>query len=257
MRLTTKITLLQVAAIAVIVATVSTLGYFFGLKEYTRLELAEHQRDLKRLEFALDQQRQNIVTITSDWAFWDEMLAFVAGGARDEQFVASTVSASSLLTINIYSAVWFDSVSHPLIAVNLDPDSRAEVKANSFSIYLDGHRQQLVPSDISRTASGFVRTGDGQIWLYAVLPITDSKQSAPAAGQLLFARPLDDSLLETISQSVQIPVELFPPEHPELQSSLPSGDLDPRYAFCLEQDPLRHGLVFIRDPGNQVIGGLR
>ncbi len=200
--LQSKVSLTLAALIAVFVVASWLVLDIVITPAFHELELKTAQSDLKRAEMSLQSDIHNLHTVTSDWAYWDDIYLYVQGsnpGFEDSNLDRTTLDTLGLDFLAVFardgSLVW----SQALIA-----DEVAD--ATSLGILTPG---DVVADAISRHAgpesdtTGIVATDQGPA-IVSSLPILTSDSEGPNAGALIMGQFLDDARLARLREQTEV-----------------------------------------------------
>ena len=190
MSLRTK-TLLMIAAVSAAAIVMALLVFYpVMMSRFSILESEAARDDIERVNSALSYFTEQLGSVCDDWAYWDDMHAFAQ--APSQAFKDSNLSGGApFTTLNLGLVVIADSEGNPVYAGGYDHQSGTEVEVGAG--VLDTLREKGV---ISRTpgeessSTGLVEL-DGVVWEVASRPILTTGGAGPAAGTVVFARPLE------------------------------------------------------------------
>ncbi|MGB0466528.1 MAG: diguanylate cyclase [Pontibacterium sp.] len=172
------------------------------LPEIETLEKNNRLVDLKRVEQGLNQELNRLSASAKDWAIWDDTYAYVQAPSSDYEqsnLVGSTLdglNADVLLIVNRSGRVVARLYSERLDSLIRLP----LIHADRWSL---DHTLRTLP----KYETGVLETTHGPL-LIASSPIMDSEESQLPQGTLFFGRLVDKAYIQSLSEQLQLPVEL-------------------------------------------------
>ena len=200
--LQSKVSLTLAALIAVFVAASWLVLDIVITPAFEELELKTAQSDLKRAEMSLQSDLYNLHTVTSDWAYWDDIYLYVQGanpGFEDSNLDRTTLDTLGLDFIAVLAAdsslVWSQALIRDEVtgATSLG----LFVRGDSIDDALSTHE-----SDDSDT-TGIVATVAGPA-LVSSLPILTSDSVGPNVGALVMGQFLDEDRLNRLREQTEV-----------------------------------------------------
>ncbi len=221
--LQSKVSLTLAALIAVFVAASWLVLDIVITPAFEELELKTAHSDLKRAEMSLQSDLYNLHTVTSDWAYWDDIYLYVQGanpGFEDSNLDRTTLETLELDFIAIFAAdgslVW----SQALISGEVAAATTLGLftRGDSIDVALSTHA-----SDEGDT-TGLVATAEGPA-LVSSLPILTSDSTGPNVGALVMGQFLDEDRLTRLREQTEVDMhwDLVVADAP-MESSTSLGD---------------------------------
>ena len=147
------------------------------------------EADLRRLQTLLHSQQQNLLHTLLDYSRWDDTLSFL--DTRSSAYLKNNYTRDSLDNLGIDLVLFLSTDLQVLEGLQLQ-DGRLQTVTTQNPLW-----QQLKPILAQRSQDELnegiklVLWAEGTAVQLAIGPITDSDQSQPTAGWLVFARHLD------------------------------------------------------------------
>ncbi len=142
-----------------------------------------------------------------DWAQWDDTYAFI--NDRNETYKESNLANTTLANLEINFMLFLNSEGDVVFAKLIDINA-SETELPSETVV------SAITSDPGITEAITTVSGvselieyEGRLLLVEGLPILPTDGDGPARGIMLFARFLDPSLIESLTELTQLPIELF------------------------------------------------
>lgn len=215
--------------------------------EFTKLENREVQEHTRRVELALENASKQLSSKATDWAQWDDTYKFMLD--KNEDYLHSNISFETLSAISV-SHVVYRSIDG-LLVKGYEVDYISE-KVNSLS----NEAQKILAESTSTLAgstpeaikSGFILV-DNKPYIYAAIPIFDSRRAEVCRGSLLFSIALDQKFTDLLAEQTRLKIRLL--SIPELVDSkhldinlIKSSKIP--VAFAISNDEIR-GYELLRD----------
>ncbi|TVQ09868.1 MAG: HAMP domain-containing protein [Leptolyngbya sp. DLM2.Bin27] len=220
-------------------------------RSYSRLEQQDAQRNLQRVDEALEGDLAQIHRLTEDWAAWNDTYSFIQD--RNPDFIKSNLSKYAL------ESLWLNAVA----LVNRDGElvygTGYDVESRTFSpLPADLARQITAGSPLTQFPhlayhhQGIV-TVNGHLMLVVIEPILRSDATGPSQGALLMGRYLDTKAVDAIALRTRLTLKI----HPLNQGKLP-GDLLPTVANLeqvMRQGKGRDIATLVRPQNAEILSG--
>ncbi len=196
--------------LVLILLVFSVISYWSTRQLLTRSQQLHEQKfaeaDLRRLQTLLHSQQQNLLHTLLDYSRWDDTLSFL--GTRSSAYLKSNYTRDSLDNLGVDLVLFLSTDLHVLEGLYLH-DGRLQAVAAHNPLW-----QQLKPILAQRKQRELnegvklVLWAEGTAVQLAIGPITDSDQSQPAAGWLVFARHLDTSRQQRLQSETGVDFSL-------------------------------------------------
>lgn len=233
---------------------------YFLTRSFLELEKDRADRDLARVDQALDQINNSLYTFTSDWSHWNDLYDYMQG--KNPQFVPNNLNMSAYVNSNINLMTFWNNENKLVVGSAIDTDNQ------KISAYHRGLEKYIYPGsivfnrkDVNKDLSGYVLTDEG-ILLLAACAITDGDKIQPPLGAAIFGRNLNQDLVDQIIDTTKVNLQLIQLKTINTDAYLKKimGLLtkDPRghYSSPITNDTLQ-GYTLIKDIFNNPIGMFR
>lgn len=198
---------------------VSALSYFVLNRSFDSFERAGAAETLNRVQTVLRRDTQSLSGVVVDYAYWDELYAFMSdqrAGFMDENF-----TVASLRNLQVHATVLFDLSGEPLVARFSQNGQLESALPPSWMAHLAN----------SAVAQACASAGHGLIWggndplSVAYAPIRNTAQDRPSRGCFVLVRHLDSTYRASVSELVGVEFTLLrEPGLPASQYRLPNGN---------------------------------
>ena len=208
----------------ILVATLYAVFAQNWLQTIYRYEQNAIQRDLQRVEKALERELDNLSAITGDWAIYDETYQFVQD--LNPAFIETNPTPST-----------FANLSLNLIAI-VSPDGTIafagffDLEKGEFTPYPSELLQALRPGSLlldhpnpDSEVKGLLPVNDRYL-MVASRPILTSAKQGPIRGAVIFGRFLDAAIEAALAEQTQTALRLF---------TIEKASADPKLAAILRQ----------------------
>jgi diguanylate cyclase (GGDEF)-like protein len=174
------------------------------LKSYLNLEQEHANRNLARVDDALDQISYSLYTFTADWSHWDDLYLYVQG--KNPDFVANNLKLPAYLNSSINLLTYWDTKGNLLVGTAIDTEKK---KLTEYPQDLD---QYIYPGSLllknKQETRGLIALNN-KIMLIASSSITDGNKHKRPLGTTVAGRYLSNELIKKISQITKVDVELY------------------------------------------------
>jgi len=211
------------------------------LQSYIDLEARDARDKVKRVEYALSKQIDDMAALNEDWAAWDDTYAYVQ--KPNDTFI----------TQNVYDK-WFVATNINLIAIaNLDGQlvynqmfdlqamKEMSLPADFKTHFAPGGIILRLPTEQSKV-SGIILL-DGRPLRVVSRPILTSTRQGPVMGTLVFGRYLDQAEIDDLSSTTRLAVSLHVNDDPQLPADVRSAQTQLTASAQIAVQPLNADAV--------------
>lgn len=183
---------------------------FFLIRSFLELEKDRANRDLARVNQALDQIDYSLYTYSSDWSHWNDLYDYMLG--KNPSFVPNNLNMTAFTNSTINMISYWDSQGKLMIGTSVDTDNAKYVG------YPPGLEKYIYPGsllldrkDVNNDIRGFVFTKRG-IMMIAANAVTDGDKIKPPLGVSIFGRILSPKIMQKIQDTTKLNLELYLPD---------------------------------------------
>ncbi len=180
----------------------------FLIQSFLNLEQDRADRDLGRVDQALDQVSYSLFTFTSDWSHWNDLYDYAKG--TNTSFVPNNLNMTAYVNSNINLMTFWDKEGKLLVGTSVDTENQ---KLIAYPAGLEKYlypKSILMVRDVNKEIRGYVLTSQG-IMLIASCALTDGDKLLPPMGTSIFGRNLDTELVKKIADTTKVDVQLYLP----------------------------------------------
>jgi diguanylate cyclase (GGDEF)-like protein len=198
---------------------VSALSYFALNRSFDSFERSAAAETLKRVQTVLRRDSQTLGGVVVDYAYWDELYAFMSeqrDGFMDENF-----TVASMRNLQVHAAVVFDLAGEVLGARFSHNGQLGNELPASWMAYLTG----------SAVAQACTTVGHALIWAeddplsVVFAPIRNTTVDRPSRGCFVLVRRLDSTYRASVAELVGVDFTLLrAPGLPTSQHRLADGE---------------------------------
>ncbi len=150
---------------------------YFLLRSFLELEHDRADKDLGRIDQALEQVGHSLYTFTSDWAHWNDLYEYMKGS--NPGFVPNNLNMSAYVNSNINLMTFWDMSGKVAVGSSIDTDNQKIIA------YYPGLEKYIFPKsivfdrqDVNKDLTGNILTSRG-IMMIAACAITDGDKLQP------------------------------------------------------------------------------
>jgi two-component system, NtrC family, sensor kinase len=179
------------------------------------LENRQMLQNLGRTQAALDNEIKAMATTVTDYAWWDDTYNFIQD--HNSAYIESTLADSIFPNSQLNIVVLFDTNGKTVFARAYDLKQEAVVTVpTSLDNFFSQHPDFLLPPQDERTVhTGIILLPEGPL-VIATSQILTSQSAGPSKGALLMGYYLEGSRIQSIADSVRLPVEIRRLDDPQL-----------------------------------------
>jgi diguanylate cyclase (GGDEF)-like protein len=179
----------------------------FLIRSFLQLENDRADRDLGRVDQALDQFDYSLYTYTSDWSHWNDLYEYMQG--KNPSFVPNNLNMTAFVNSTINLMTYWDKEGKLAVGTAIDTDK------SQYMGYPKGLEQYIYPGsllldrkDVSKDVRGYVLTNKG-VMMIAAVAITDGDKAQPPIGASIFGRLLSDKIVQKIEDTTKLSLKLY------------------------------------------------
>ena len=195
---------LTIVLLTLLLYTVSTTVL---LKSYEVIEQSLMHENTVRVSGAIRNYSTALNIKLRDWAQWDDTYAFI--NDQNETYQESNLANTTLANLEINFMLFLNADGGVVFAKLIDLDeSEIELPTDALVSTLT-RNAGIAEALTSLSGVSELVQYDEKILLIEGLPILPTDGSGPARGMMFFGRFLDPSLIESLTELTQLPIELF------------------------------------------------
>lgn len=177
-------------------------------KEFAAIEESQLIDDIHRVERALTERRENLLSKTVDWGQWDDSYQFIAD--QNEEYPTANITYDTLGAIGMSHVLFFDKEANFVTGWVLDVAREEAIRLTKeqsdittpFADYVKGQTE---------ASTGFVSQGT-KSYLVAQSPILNSERTSSSRGYFLFAMPMHDEFIKGLAVQTELNLAKSTPE---------------------------------------------
>jgi len=194
---------------------------FFLLRSFIQVELARTDRNLGRIDQALDQNNNALYTFTSDWAHWDDLYAYMQGKKPD--FIPGNINMTAFQNSTVNFMTFWDVNGKLMMGTAVDTDNGKFIAyPKKLQDFLYPNSKLLSRKDLNKDLRGYVLLPGGVMEVVAI-GISNGDKTMPSLGAMVTGRWLSPLILKKIADQTKLNVELILPH--QLQSDSHLNDI--------------------------------
>lgn len=179
----------------------------FLLQSFLELEHDRADKDLSRVDQALDQVSYALYTFTSDWSHWTDLYEFMQGKKPD--FIPNNINMTAFVNSNINILSYWNNEGKLVVGSAVDTDKGKIIAfPKGLEKYIYPGSLLLDRKDVEKDVRGYMLVDSG-IMLVAASAVTDGDKALPILGAMVNARNLDQALVNKISETTKVDLKLF------------------------------------------------
>ncbi|HEX2548220.1 MAG TPA: CHASE4 domain-containing protein [Gammaproteobacteria bacterium] len=260
MSLHKKLFVISIVAWALVMGAVLFQSYFFILKDYRDLEDKDIQGLFHRAQEAISRTVESLNTLNVDWAHWNDTYEFLK--KKNETYIKENIlNKTTYKDIKQNFLLFFDNSSNYFYGSAYDQKTQDFTKVPpSLLNYLEQHKLILKHEDVSDHVGGFISLPEGYA-LISSYAVSNGEATEKSIGNIVMGYYFNEQRLKKLSETLQIPLSLIPPEkfnnNPEITSSLEQLEKGQEYFSVLYDKSTIHIYTLFKDVENKLIGLLR
>jgi sensor domain CHASE-containing protein len=169
---------------------------------FDNLELASAEKNIARVEKAIQNDLRNLSAIVGDWAPWDDAHAFARG--ENPGFPKSNLDLATMINLDVDLVIIYDVNGTVLWSHLLRNGEKADY--SSLGVLNKDNPQSaalIYHTRLDSRVEGLVQTGLGPMQLSSQ-PIITSSKAGPVAGTMLMGRFFDTETMAALQERTEV-----------------------------------------------------
>lgn len=209
MSLRAKTLIILALTLTALLVTLYAAGTRIVLGSFKRLEQQQIRDNTRRVVNALDGDLQNLLTLTTDWAAWDDTYAFV--DSVDPAYITSNLVDSTFADHGLNLLLVVNTAGEMVYGRAFDTRAQQQTDLPSGLYPYLGHGTALYAPmrESNQPRAGLLLLPEGLVHM-ASHPILTSEVEGPVRGVLMMGRFLDERYLRTVAERTRLAFNIYP-----------------------------------------------
>ena len=182
--------------------------------QFQNLENQRAERNIRRISAVLDDRFSQLSSKLTDWTNWDDTYKFIQD--NNQQYIDSNLIPESFRDIGVDEALFINKKGGLVASILSTEEDEPDFPEDLYSKFSTGSALLKMNPDTNHS-QGIIRTDDG-ILLFASREVLKSDQSGPAMGVIVFARYLDEKMINSLKDLTQFEAIMYLWDDPNLPS---------------------------------------
>lgn len=210
------ITLMLISSI-VLTATIYFVSNFVILKSYESIEQSLVEKNIIRVDEAIQNYNTGVNIKLRDWAQWDDTYQFIQD--HNDQYKESNLSTITLINLEINLMLFLNQKKEVVFSRAVDLASGEEADSARTAAILALKTPLVEHRDQGSSQGGIVANGS-DLLLVQSLPTVKSSGEGPVNGTIMFARSLDANMITALENLTQLSLEIFVYDAPQMPNDV-------------------------------------
>jgi len=246
MTLRNKALIIIISISLLLISLVNASARFILLKSFANLEEEYSKKNIQRAYKAIDNEKKSLLTTARDYAIWDDTYQFAQD--LNPEYITSNIAPETFISLGINLFMVTDNAGQVISSQGHDLNTSSELPISEDILRLISGSSIFRDPGLETQSAGFVLIGD-QVLLLAYHSILTSRAEGPPRGLLILGRIVDDSFVEHIADTIQLPLGIEAFENSamrfELETAEPVPGSQPGAALKkLDADNIAGNIVF-------------
>ncbi len=232
-------------------------SHYLLLHNFLSLENERANRDLNRVNQALEQNGTTLYTYAADWSHWTDAYNFMNG--KNPNFVTNNFKMPTFINSNINVITYWNNQGKQVAGKAIDTMTQQYAQyPKGFENYIYADSPWVKAQDNQR---GYILTADG-IMIIVSTSITDGDKRQPPLGKAIFGRLLSSNIIQHINKTTQVNTVLYLPDQIAASSALTkalqtASTQSAGFIISPYDKNTLHGYIVIKDINGKSIGMLQ
>lgn len=234
------ISLTLIGLIGILYAVLQTIT----MDSFAELEMQNTTNNVERALNALDDDIAGLVTMTNDWATWDDTYRFIED--RNEKYIAVNPTDEGMMALRVNVMLFINSSGEIVYSKGFDLENEQEVTVpQSLMAHLTSDSLLLNHPDTESSISGTLLLPEGPM-LVASEPILTSDGEGPVRGSLVWGRYLDDTEVSGLAETTRLSLTVH---------QLSESELPPDFELAHSELTSAETTTFVRPLDREFVAG--
>jgi PAS domain S-box-containing protein len=213
--------LFSAVSILLAIGLIGGLAYLIVLQSFIHLEDQQSLEHMQRARSALDEQIGGVRMFSEDWAHWDATNHFVWD--KNPDYIESNLANDAFSTLGMDVAIVINADGKIIFEKAYDAERDAEVPVpEGLHDHLSPGSLLVDHADKDSEHTGILMLPAGPM-IVSSFPILDSHERGPITGTFLWGRYLDEAAIQSLSDTVVLPLDFYGLDSDDLPADLRSG----------------------------------
>jgi PAS domain S-box-containing protein len=195
------------AAAVIVVAVVFAVSQVIFMRSFQSLENTDTTRAVQQVTSVLSDRINSLNTLNHDWAAWDDTYNFVQHPSENENYIESNPTDTTFASAGLNYILIINTAGNLVFGKAYDLNANKEMPIpESLGQYIFSDTL-LHHSTVDDSISGIVLLPEGPL-LVSSQPIITSQGQGPIMGTIIMAQYLDSTVLDTLSKTAHLPVDV-------------------------------------------------
>jgi len=186
------------------------------LNSFSRLEVKDTSEDVQRALGALSDDISSLVTMTRDWAAWDDTYNFIENG--NKEYIEANPTDATLEGLRVNVMLFINSSGQIVYSKAFDLEQAQDVPVPQSLLGLISPESILVHHPNTQSeVNGIILLSEGPI-LIASQPILTSQNEGPIRGALIMGRYLGSAEIGRLAGTTQLSLAVQRLDEPQITS---------------------------------------
>lgn len=207
MKIRNKVLIIVVISLILSIIGIYTIAEFQVLGNIKSQEKKIMMANMSNAEYLVNNSIDELNTISSDWAPWDDTLEFIRTG--NSKYIESNLNSSSFNNLRVNTFIILDKNNKIRYAEFYDLENKQFVSMPQDLLnYINDEKAMILNhKDVHSVISGIINV-NGKVMMVSSRPITDSQYKAPIEGTFIIGRYIDVDFINKINNIVNSNVEI-------------------------------------------------
>jgi methyl-accepting chemotaxis protein len=174
-------------------------------RSFSKLETDDALQNIQRTHNALNASIESLDTLLRDWSSWDSCYEFAL--EPNQEFIDDNLGGSTVVNLKLNMFIIVNARGEVLMIKGADIQNGNDVTIPDSTVAILKNSNLLNQSDIESSSCGLLDL-EGVPLLFASRPILTSNDEGPVAGTVLMGRYLNDAMINTLAETVHLPLTI-------------------------------------------------
>jgi diguanylate cyclase (GGDEF)-like protein len=180
---------------------------YFLLDSYLQIEHENANKDLERVDNALNEISLSLYSFTADWSHWTDLYNYVQG--KNPQFIAKNLVMNVYTTSTINLLTYWTTKGKLIFGAAVDTDAKRLIPFPAgLTKYLYPGSLLLNRTQLNHDINGYILLGN-KVMLVSAAAITNGQKNKTSLGAMVTGRYLSPQIIKKIENITQSTLQLY------------------------------------------------
>ncbi len=201
-----KIVLIVLFSVVALILLVYVFSETIISKSYLKIEKDKLEQNIERVNDSVENISSELTVKLTDWAFWDDTYQYMID--KSSEYEESNLDNVAFLSLKINAMVFVDAQGEIIYKKMVDLNTVEEVSSENLASHILSNKKLTTHVENTSLAQGLIVLPEGAMFISS-RPVLRTTGDGPIQGSLIFAKFIDQEMVDRIGQLTHLSLELY------------------------------------------------